>query len=266
MDIRILSDLHTEFSGNTHVITKLPTDKETTLVLAGDIGNGLFHLDFLKECTEQFKYVIYVAGNHDYWAHGRDIDSVVEDWRGLSRAFENLYFLENEVVILDGVRFIGGTLWTDMDRSNIQLIVTLQDGNYPDFYEIVKEDETKDPPFRSFSPYDAMRRHDYTRDYIFQMLSEKHDGPTVVVTHFLPLWACINECFFGAGDMGINGYYASNLEYIFENRDFDVWIHGHTHNNVFLKDVYGKSVHANPYGYHGHFLNDDFDPTYTITV
>ena len=70
MLIRVMSDLHLEFSqGNMHV-PELPDDAKTVLILAGDIGlvkKTHTFIDFITDMSARFQDVIYVMGNHEHY-------------------------------------------------------------------------------------------------------------------------------------------------------------------------------------------------------
>ena len=102
MKLHILSDLHIEFEGFSP-----PETSADVVVLAGDICVGAAGIEW---AARQFPDVpvIYVPGNHEYY--GFDIGSA-DEW--CSTAPANIHVLSNNVLELDGVRFLGATLWTD---------------------------------------------------------------------------------------------------------------------------------------------------------
>jgi predicted phosphodiesterase len=65
MKIRILSDLHLEFSA-WHPPFEPPETDADVVVLAGDIDNGTQAIDW-AEHTFAGKPVLYVPGNHEYY-------------------------------------------------------------------------------------------------------------------------------------------------------------------------------------------------------
>ena len=72
MKIRMLSDLHLEF--HDYRVAPMPDDKETVLVLEGDIGcihgnreQYLKLCDFIGYCSSKFREVIWVMGNHEHY-------------------------------------------------------------------------------------------------------------------------------------------------------------------------------------------------------
>jgi predicted phosphohydrolase len=102
MKLQILSDLHTEFAEFSP-----PETGADVVILAGDIGVGLGGIEW---AASQFpnQPVIYVPGNHEYYGHDITlIDELVK------QSPENIHVLNNDAMVLNGVRFLGSTLWTD---------------------------------------------------------------------------------------------------------------------------------------------------------
>ena len=131
MKIAIASDLHLEFGD----INLQNTDGADVLILSGDIlvaadiGRPDPHnimegarsnrvVDFFRRCSFQFPHVIYVLGNHEHY-HG-DFATTANRIRSMleSNMLSNVYLLDCDVKTIDDVTFIGGTLWTDMNRRD----------------------------------------------------------------------------------------------------------------------------------------------------
>lgn len=260
MEIRYFSDLHTEFGKFDYV--PIPGDKARTLVLAGDIGVGTTHLETVERLCQEFKHVVMVHGNHEFYDN--EVYEVRKAWEKIqSFSIPNLHVLDDSVVCLDGVRFVGGTLWTDMmneDYHTIQIAAK----NMSD-YHVCKIEKTiyGHLDIYALHPNDTIKLHNITKQFIIDVLLEEYSGKTVVVTHHLPLGACIPKKYKNST---LSGAYYSNLEEIFEKYQFSAWIHGHTHDRVYLDDVYGKKVRCNPRGYYGLELNRDFDPYALLVV
>ena len=124
MKIQLASDLHLEFSD----IDIANENNADVLVLSGDImiaskvlkpqsEYGVRFRNFLKRVSFQFPHVIYVAGNHEFYSDGRFFDCI--EWlRQACGVHDNVYFLERDTKIIDDVVFVGGTLWTDMNKMD----------------------------------------------------------------------------------------------------------------------------------------------------
>ena len=84
--------------------------KNPILVCAGDIDEGIKGIEWLKqfECD-----IVYVCGNHEFW--NNDYYEVIKSLEDISKQSEyaHIRFLHNKAVYIEGIRFIGGTLWTD---------------------------------------------------------------------------------------------------------------------------------------------------------
>ena len=119
MKIHLLSDLHLE-TGDY----ELPADMACDVVVAaGDIAPGVAGVDFLKRID---KPVVYVLGNHEYWPclkkdEPADYAVTLQAIRDAARG-SNVHVLEGDSVVIDGTRFIGGTLWTNFGEGHRELM------------------------------------------------------------------------------------------------------------------------------------------------
>src|SRR5262249_51817955 len=102
MKLQILSDLHLGVAG----MEPEPTDADV-IVLAGDIARPAPACDWAQRLD---KPVIYVAGNHGFY--GGEVRRTLDDLRTRC-AGTNVNFLEQDELTVDGVRFLGATLWSD---------------------------------------------------------------------------------------------------------------------------------------------------------
>ena len=122
MKIALASDVHLEF-GPLEIKN---TETADLLVLAGDIcvaqhfkAQDKFikrYLEFFKQCSEEFPYVIYIMGNHEHY--NGDFAYTAHILRDAVKPFANIHLLDNETFVLDGVTFIGTTLWTNMNEED----------------------------------------------------------------------------------------------------------------------------------------------------
>lgn len=63
-----ISDLHVGFKENRHALLSVRRRPEDFLILAGDVGETVEHLEFaLSVVTRRFRQVIWVPGNHELW-------------------------------------------------------------------------------------------------------------------------------------------------------------------------------------------------------
>lgn len=116
MKLKYISDAHIDFEEFNFI-----SDKKAVLVIAGDLTNGItgkkpLILDFLKDACEKHKYVLMVLGNHDYYDYASSMDEIRQFYESLE--FDNFMLLTAGVhTVIDGVMFVGDTLWTDLSST-----------------------------------------------------------------------------------------------------------------------------------------------------
>jgi predicted phosphodiesterase len=251
MKIRLLSDLHTEFRLPYKTADFAEYRGEDVLVLAGDIASGNANvMDVIKFFKAQgFPNIVYVPGNHEYY--GGNFTEFNEKMQDKCDRCANVYYLNPGQVEIDGVLFVGGTLWTNFADSPISQWHAKRSIN--DF-RVIKN-------FDVSVAYDTYYQH---VDFIKTAYETRNNRKVVVVTHFLPARECIAPRWQGP-DL-LNDYFANNLgEYISGMSD-TTWLFGHTHDATSI-ELGTTRVIANPHGYYG-AVNDGvgFDPFKIIEV
>ena len=293
MKIAVCSDLHLEFGP----ISLENTENADVLILSGDIcvANDLKERDsynikgendksnqfhtFFQECCARFPSVIYIAGNHEHY-HGDYAKSI-----GIIRSnlgyLVNLHVLDKESVILNDHLFIGGTLWTDMNKEDastlrhikgymndyriiqntnevvnysVPVYGTNEDGSL-DFTTVVsKEFKTRSA---KFSPEDSVKDHKAMLEFIKTTIKDNSTMPVVVVGHHAPSKQSVKPRY--EGDVLVNGAYSSDLsEFILNYPQIKVWTHGHTHDQ-FDYMIGSTRIVCNPRGYIGYeYQADEF--------
>jgi len=286
MKIKLVSDLHLEFSD----INITNDDNCDVLILGGDImiaqdlhdhpelsntadqraiaaGTGLGRRqeraqrfrDFFKRCSFQFPHVIYIAGNHEFY-NGKfyaGIDYLREE----CAKYPNIYFLECDTKVIDDVTFIGGTLWTDMNKGD-PLTMHAIEGMMNDF-RIIKNDKRN---YASMSARDVAGRHARTLQYFRSVLAEQHDKKFVVVGHHSPSFQSAHEMY--KHETLMNGGYHSDLsEFILDHPQIKLWTHGHTH-HPFDYMIGETRVVCNPRGYENDGYSEDtgWNPNIVLEV
>lgn len=215
----ILSDIHLELSR----LWTMPKPEERpdfdVLVVAGDLIPRMERgVRWLRE-TVPNRPIIYVPGNHEFY--GTDLDRTVEKARGLA-AGTNVHVLCDDAVVLGGVRFLGGTLWTDFNLfSNPEAAMAAADDIMNDYRKIRWQRYT-----RRLKPDVARARHRQTRLFLERQLESDFDGPTVVVTHHAPYPGGISAQH---RHQLTSAAYASDLTELIVRTGPTLWIYGHTH-------------------------------------
>jgi hypothetical protein len=232
MKIGILSDLYVDEMGALGA----PSQEPDVLILAGNIGQGMHGLEWAA--TTYHCPIIYVCGNYSY--RDRDIDALDAELK--DRAWgTHVHLLQNDSLIVRGVRFIGCTLWSDFDlygdpETAMQLA---EDGNL-DYYRI------RDPQGRPIKPSDTLARHRKAVSYLEGAVTQPFDdGHTVVITHHAPSSKSVPPRFRGDRLMAC---YASNLDRLVERAQAMYWVHGGDHDAVDYM-LGGTRVLSNPRGF-----------------
>lgn len=265
MHVDLVSDLHLEFADLT-----LPGGD--VLILSGDVfeAKNLSEKDYnpdqvtlpfesaakrpdryyrflLEECSQKYRHVIWVMGNHEHYSFtfNKTYDHIK------SQLPANVYLLEKESLELDGVLFLGATLWTDMNGGDDLTMFHLK-SCMNDFRIIRYQNEQND--YYRFQPEIAYRHHKDTLAF-FRIALENNRAkstplPVVVVTHHAPSKLSIKPRY--ADDHLMNGGYSSDLsEFMLDHPEILSWHHGHTHSR-FKYQIGNTWVLCNPRGYSGH--------------
>jgi predicted phosphohydrolase len=247
MKIRQINDIHSDISEYT--IPILPTDVESTLVLPGDIGKlkSQVYREFIKTASLQFKYVIFILGNHEYW--GTNIISAIEHAKTIAEDFENVYFLHDSFVIIDDIKFIGSTLWTALNP-----VQALDASTYMNDYSRIRHGSQSEPWKTKLRASDTQFFNFKSFEYIKQEVQNNTCSKLVIITHHAPSFQSVAPHYYG--DKG-NCYYCTDYEGFMMNNKIDNWLHGHIH---WFKDykVGNCRVTCNPRGYHGENINGPF--------
>lgn len=251
MKIQIASDLHLELlnpppgtritaSSSRDLLPRRiigPVPGADVLVLAGDIADGAYACTlFANWPTEKRIPIILTAGNHEFYGH--PIDPTYDKLRE-GAALNNIHFLENDSVVIAGVRFLGTTLWTDyrleLNRTQSQLMEYC--GKRLNDHHRIRTGR------HTFTPRDALERHEIARAWLETELAKPFDGKTVVVSHHAPHPLSVHPRYIGND---LNAAFVSDLSELMPG--VDLWLHGHVHDS-FDYSVGRCRVVANPAGY-----------------
>ena len=260
---KLLSDLHLEFyptdnNGNYKHIYRPPVekdDKNTVLILAGDIHVGEKALPWIQEMAQRFRHVIYILGNHEFY--GQEWYKTIEFWEGIK--LDDFTFLHDDYMVIDHVRIFGGTLWTDVKDPVLQWHGRQMMNDYSRTHV---NEHRANVVFRRLNVQDTNNAHATTVRKLRDWLQVPWEGKTMVITHHLPHELCIHEKYKGST---LNPFFCTNLDDLIADHKIDVWCHGHTHDNVDVK-IHETRILCNPMGYHGYEMNPDFNEELRIEI
>jgi len=230
MNIQLLSDLHLE--AHPHFEPE-PAPGADVLVLAGDVGSyqtgsQLADDDFgLARFAHWPVPVLFVPGNHEYDA--QDFDAAHLRLRRTCECL-GIRWLERETLELQGVRFVGTTLWSDFDAL----------AEHEGSTDLARRLKQRDKAFRAANFY--LRKTGGTRhgepflaepmreqalacqEWLAQALAAPHGGPTVVVTHFAPSLRSADPRY---GLVPGTAGFCNALDGLLPQAQ--LWLHGHLH-------------------------------------
>lgn len=262
MQILQMSDLHLEFEDFR------PTEQADILMLNGDIcvadymdkseeskyyHKGQSFYNFFSYCTDRYEHVLYVPGNHEYYC-GRYDKTVPTLKKTLD--FDNLHILDNDCVDINGVRFIGTTLWTSVGNMNPIYTEVLK--RCMNDYRMIKYFDGTN--YRKLQPYDTASM--FARNVKFIDYASMGCDRVVVMSHHAPSHKSVHPKYHN--DTAMNtGYYSDLDNFILDHDRIMLWTHGHMH-DCFDYSIGHTRVVCNPKGY-GH-ENRFFKPNNIISL
>lgn len=281
MKIQLLSDLHLEAHPQ---FVPSPASEADVLVLAGDVGSyqqgsqlddedfGLARFSPLPQGAGWPTPVLFVPGNHEYDAQDFDAAHV-----RLRRACERwgIQWLEREAVSLQGVRFLGTTLWSDFDAL----------ADHEGCTDLGRRLKLRDKAFRAANFY--LRKTGGTRhaepflaeavraqalvcqQWLEDALATHFDGPTVVATHFAPSLRSADPRY---GLVPGTAGFCNALDRLLPRAQ--LWLHGHLHapSDYWVRGLredgsaWQCRVVANPLGYARKGEQATFQAQHCITL
>ena len=243
MKLQLASDLHLEFLQRQWPGERLitPAPGADLLVLAGDIANGTQVLELFADWPVP---VLYLAGNHEFY--GESLHPMRERLRKES-AGTRVHFFDNDRLDLEGVRFLGCTLWTDyrLDKNEPQRVQMARcERALSDHWCIrMGKEMGKGLGKGTFTAQHALHEHEHSIGWLKGELAKPFDGPTVVMSHHGPHPRSIHRRY--AGHLA-NAGFVSDLTDLMPG--VALWLHGHVHDS-FDYIVGDCRVVANPRGY-----------------
>jgi Icc-related predicted phosphoesterase len=254
--VNYCSDLHLERNVGISIKNR---NKADLLILAGDIvpiklliqsSNNLKKYDewdniteFFDTASTQYKDVIYVCGNHEFY------DSDIDDVKALKKSlkqYNNIHVLEQESIRIDGHLFVGGTCWTKIKDPTLEAealhkfsdYIYISDGKITEYYTNKR---------KQLLPSTTSKMCDDFIKYVNQTLEENDNNNLIVITHHCPTQLGIPNIFKGNF---WNGLFCNEFDdYIYDTNRISHWIYGHTHD--YPKDFYigSTNILSNTHGY-----------------
>jgi hypothetical protein len=251
MKLHIMSDIHLEIA--SYQATKTDAD---VVVLAGDIGKGSQGLEWARGQWPHTP-IVYVTGNHEFY--GAQRAQMLAEMRLVARKL-GIHFLENNEVVIDDVRFLGTTLWTDFMLFGPNRVgdCMVDAQCYLSDFRVIQEGSKG-----HFAPVYALDLFKDASAWLLSRLREdKGVSKTVVVTHHLPSRQSVSKIY---EDQLLSACFASDFSHALIGAD--LWVHGHAHDSFDYVEN-GCRVVCNPRGYETYngIENYVFDPKLVVEI
>ena len=275
MNILILSDLHLEVKPFTPAASCTDVD---VVVLAGGIhkpGAAAVKWARSQPSFQNAKAIVYVPGVLEHWSSFPG--SALQEMRQAADG-SHVHVLDCSDVVVQGVRFLGLTLWTDFQlpvqtnvgpMSNSQLAMDIERKMIADTFHTFSAKSLRhedDINARAMpSPEQSVWLHRASIDWLSQKLAEPYLGKTVVVSHHAPHRDSIDSRF--ADDWTTPGRVNDLPEKFFDVPS--LWIHGHSNcdfsykvKNCIVTSNSRRPLPNRPWD----LTNVHFDPCYTVSL
>jgi hypothetical protein len=265
MRVKCVSDLHLECCEHGHGVPDLGEGE--VLILGGDIlcarhfkKDGPLkkvYKDFLQRCVDNFDWVLYINGNHEYYGYNYEgTHNVLKE-----NLPKGIHFMDDSVVKIQDWNFIGSTLWTDFRKENS--LEMIEASRFLNDYKTIRIGSN----YRKLRPEDTLEFHKKSKQFLLDTLPMFENQKVWVLTHHSPSYQSIHPKYKMERT---NGSYASDLDdLILSHPQIKYWSHGHTHES-FRYRINECEVICNPRGYYSGVnssgLNLNFDPNLTIEI
>ena len=205
MKLYYISDIHLEHRKEIPII--LPEDN-SYLALCGDIGfpSDSNYKEFLDIHSKLFLHIFLITGNHEYYGK-MGINNINELIQSIVDKYNNITFLNQSYVIIDNIKFIGCTLWSDVSQ-----IEDIEDRN--DYRYVFNRGQI-------ITPKDITELHFNMKEFLRQEI-ENSNYKTIILTHHAPTFGMLAQMD------KFSGCYASNCDDLIKY-PVSHWISGHTH-------------------------------------
>ena len=262
----VWSDLHNEFWQDFDLPDlSAPVDG---VLIGGDTHTRGRHLDIPAAAARKYGCpVVLIWGNHEaYGSIWADLLAVeARQLAALKAEGLDIRVLHGAVTELAGARIIGATLWTDfrLYPELEALARTVVPRMLNDYHDI------RTAPGRRFTGADMLAVHAEQKATVFAALAEPYPGPTIVITHHLPVHQLIHPAreIGRDQDRALSAGFANDLWQEIKTHNIHCWIWGHSHEG----DAWtGQGDHGpirfltNQRGYPGE--GTSFDPTFVLEV
>lgn len=228
----LISDLHLETWNQTIDWDCLGTSPYC--VVAGDVSQDHdLVVDTLKAISERYQAVFYIDGNEEHSGNWDDITLSYLRLQNKIRDVPNILYLQDNVVVINGVAIVGTNGWWDFDFDNTVGIDQSQkwwQHKWLERHGVIITDDTVEH-VKNNARQDAV----YLKKSIEKLQTHMDVKRIVIVTHTVPRLDLVDH------DITLNGTYQTNvmgnqwMELALEadrRKKIHTWCFGHYHTPV----------------------------------
>lgn len=200
---------------------------------SGNHGQAQKLVQLFEQLNNDYKKVLIIAGNHEhYHANITETREIFESFIKLFK-LNNIQFLEDDVIELEGKTIYGATMWTDMGGPHNYWYMK----NGMNDFRLIRA-----AGYKRFMPEDAAIIHAKCLNHILEI------KPDVILMHHAPSVMSVHPMY--QGDILNHAYYSDAFDKLLQNKiNWPLHIfHGHTH-TPFEYSIGNTQVHCNPRGY-----------------
>lgn len=230
-----VSDLHLEHYKSLNSINFEPITDCDNLFLLGDIGyayTDIYH-EFINYCSANWVNVFVIFGNHEYYCQPNNIKTMDDINKECLKFQKNVYFLNNDYVLLNKcdntvkklldredhvnnyIKIMGTTLW-----SNVSDIAAKRMNDYRFIY-------TNTSPVCNLTSNETKVLFRLNKEYIIREL--RNDSlETILLTHHGVNSIC-NGIYVGNP---METGYATDIHELTKFTNLSACINGHTHVHI----------------------------------
>lgn len=206
----------------------LPEEPSSILVIAGDLGHyNKQNYMLLEKLKAHYRYVLLVAGNHDYYLITKSIknnykhNSIrrLQEMKKMAEQLTGVSFLDGNPIDIEGTTFGGTGMWYDF-QYGVQKLNLEMDRVY-DCWKSISNDSVLIEGLPRL--VEIMFKKELTK------LKKILDISDVIITHISPDWSAaplnkINDI--------INSFYYFNGRELLSILNGKIWCFGHIHKRM----------------------------------
>jgi predicted phosphodiesterase len=251
MKINFVSDIHLEFLGYNWILSDTDCD---LVILAGDIGAGIFTYEWAAREAERLKKpIVIIAGNHEYYNYINDFN-LIEDAKKYLKDTD-VHVLDRDVFEFQGYKIFGATLWTDYLLYGKKLRKTAMQA----CQKFMNDHRLINYEGHVFTPEDALK--EFKKSFKWLNKELQTTAKKIVVTHHGPTFHASHPMY--RGDMCTPGFVSDLEGFIIERKPL-LWISGHSH-YCYKRQIGDTLCISNTKGYRNEGVIG-FDPELIVEV